>query len=356
MADLFTELTIRGVSLRNRIGVSPMCQYVADEGRANDWHFVHYGSRAVGGAGLIIVEATAVAPEGRITPWDLGLWDDGQIGPLKRITEFLRDQGSVPAIQLGHAGRKAGRSQTWLGNWRVEVSQGGWERIVAPSPVSYYPLDGAPEELTEAEISKFTDAFAGAAVRAVEAGFGIMEIHGAHGYLIHEFLSPLSNKRTDRYGGTFENRIRFLMEVIHAVRKVIPDSMPLLVRISATDWMPDEESWEPDQAVELARRMKSAGVDLVDCSSGGLVPEQKIHPVPGYQTGFSERIRREAGVLTGTVGMITDPLHARQIIQAGQADLVLIGREFLRDPYFPLHAAGRLGLDSSWPDPYHKAK
>ncbi|HRZ22246.1 MAG TPA: oxidoreductase, partial [Bacteroidales bacterium] len=194
-------------------------------------------------------EATAVAPEGRITPWDLGLWDDGQIGPLKRITEFLRDQGSVPAIQLGHAGRKAGRSQTWLGNWRVEVSQGGWERIVAPSPVSYYPLDGAPEELTEAEISKFTDAFAGAAVRAVEAGFGIMEIHGAHGYLIHEFLSPLSNKRTDRYGGTFENRIRFLMEVIHAVRKVIPDSMPLLVRISATDWMPDEESWEPDQAV-----------------------------------------------------------------------------------------------------------
>lgn len=356
MTYLFSELTIRGVSVRNRIGMSPMCQYVAFDGLANDWHFVHYGSRAVGGAGLIIVEATAVSPEGRITPYDLGLWDDGQIESLKRINQFLHEQGTVTAIQLGHAGRKAGRSKTWLGNWRVEVGQGGWERIVAPSPIEYYPGDGVPDELSEAEIQGLTDAFARAAARAVEAGFDVVEIHGAHGYLIHEFLSPLSNKRSDRYGGSFENRIRFLLEVIQSVRKVLPDSMPLFVRISATDWMPDDASWEPDHAVELSRRMKMLGVDLVDCSSGGLVPEQIIQPFPGYQTAFSGRIRSEAGVMTGTVGMITDPVQAEHILQTGQADMVLVGREFLRDPYFPLHAAARLGEDISWPDPYHKAK
>ena len=305
---------------------------------------------------MIIVEATAISTEGRITPYDLGLWDDSQIEPLKRINRFLHEHGTVSAIQLGHAGRKAGRSQTWLGNWRGEAGRGGWERIVAPSPIEYYSGDGVPEELSEAEIQGLTAAFAQAAARAVEAGFDAVEIHGAHGYLIHEFLSPLSNKRSDRYGGSFENRIRFLLEVIQSVRKVLPDRMPLFVRISATDWMPDEESWEPDQAVELSRRMKMLGVDLVDCSSGGLVPEQKIHPAPGYQTSFSDRIHSEAGVMVATVGMITDAFQAEYILQAGQADLILAGREFLRDPYFPLHAAARLGEDIPWPDPYHKAK
>lgn len=356
MAGLFDELTLRGVTFRNRIGVSPMCQYSATEGFANDWHLVHLGSRAVGGAGLVMVEATAVSPEGRITPHDLGIWDDVHMEPLARIGRFLSEQGAVAGIQLAHAGRKASRSRTWEGKNRVEPGQGGWERIVAPSPLEFYEGDGKPEELTKGEITDLVGRFARAATRAVEAGFSLVEIHAAHGYLIHEFLSPVSNRRTDSYGGSFDNRIRFLLEVITALRQVIPEQMPLAVRISATDWVEGEASWEPGQAVELAKLMKPMGVDLVDCSSGGLVQYQKLNPAPGYQTAFSERIRREAEVKTSAVGMILDAAQAEHILQTGQADMVMIGREFLRDPYFPLHAAQRLKKNIPWPNPYHLAK
>lgn len=356
MAGLFEELTLRGVTFRNRIGVSPMCQYSATDGFANDWHLVHLGSRAVGGAGLVMVEATAVSPEGRITPHCLGLWDDAHMEPLARISRFLRDQGAVAGIQLAHAGRKASRSRTWEGKKRVEPSQGGWARIVAPSPLEFYEGDGKPDELTIKEIGDLVGQFAKAAIRAVGAGFSLVEIHAAHGYLIHEFLSPISNHRSDSYGGSFENRIRFLLEIIMAVRHVIPEQMPLLVRISATDWVEGEASWEPDQAVVLAKRMKSMGVDLVDCSSGGLVQYQKLLASPGYQVAFAERIRQEAEVMTSAVGMILDPAQAGHILQTGQADMVMIGREFLRDPYFPLHAAARLQKNIKWPDQYHLAK
>ena len=351
-AGLFTPIEIRGVTLRNRIGVSPMCQYACEDGFATDWHLVHLGSRAVGGAGLVSTEATAVEERGRISPADLGIWRDEHIGALARIARFLREQGAVPAIQLAHAGRKASTRRPWEGGATITEADGGW-RPVAPSAVPFRPGDSAPMELSLAEIRTVTDAFAAAARRALHAGFQVLEIHGAHGYLIHEFASPLSNRRADQYGGSFANRIRFSLEVVRAVRDVGPDHLPLWYRISATDWV--EGGWALDDSVELARHLHAAGVDLIDCSSGGLALEQQVAAGPGYQVPFAERIRRNAGVPTGAVGLITTAPQADHIIRSGQADVVLLAREFLRDPYFPLHAAGTLGSELQPPLQYMRA-
>jgi 2,4-dienoyl-CoA reductase-like NADH-dependent reductase (Old Yellow Enzyme family) len=352
MSALLTPLTIREVTFRNRIAVSPMCQYSSEDGFANDWHLVHLGSRAAGGAGLVIMEASAVEARGRISPQDHGIWKDEHIEFLARITAFLRQQGAVPGIQLAHAGRKGSTFQPWEGNGAVPPEAGGWQPV-APSPVAFQAGYPVPAELTRAEIAGVVGAFAAAAHRALEAGFQVVELHAAHGYLIHEFLSPLSNHRTDEYGGPFENRIRFALEVTRAVRDVWPDRLPLFVRISATDWV--EAGWDIDESVELARRLRALGVDLIDCSSGGLAPQQKIPLGPGYQVLFAERIRREAGVLTGAVGMITTPQQADEIVRSGQADLVLLAREFLRDPYFALHAGKALGDAIQPPVQYGRA-
>ncbi len=338
-ASLFTPLKIRGVTLRNRIAVSPMCQYSAEDGFATDWHLVHLGSRAVGGAGLVIMEATAVEPRGRISPADVGIWKDEHIEPLARVTRFLRANGAAPGIQLAHAGRKASTAAPWSGGGVLSEGAGGWQPV-APSPVPFHPGGPPPRELSKGEIIAAADAFRSAAVRAREAGFEVAEIHAAHGYLIHQFLSPLSNRRTDEYGGAFENRTRFALEVIRAVRSAWPENLPLFLRISATDWV--EGGWDVDQSVELARRARELGVDLIDCSSGGASPDQKIALGPGYQVPFAERIRREAGILTGAVGLITSAEQAAEIVRCGQADIVLLARQFLRDPYFPLHAAREL--------------
>jgi 2,4-dienoyl-CoA reductase-like NADH-dependent reductase (Old Yellow Enzyme family) len=338
-ASLFTPLRIRDITLRNRITVSPMCQYSAEEGFANDWHLVHLGSRAVGGAGLVLMEATAVEARGRISPDDTGIWKDEHIEPLSRITRFLREHGAAAGVQLAHAGRKASTPAPWRSGSVIAPEGGGWQPV-APSAVPFHPGDPAPHELSIAEVGLIVDAFRSAAGRAVEAGFQVVEIHAAHGYLIHQFLSPLSNRRTDEYGGSFENRIRFALEVVHAVRSTWPENLPLFLRISATDWV--EGGWEVDQSVELARRVRESGVDLIDCSSGGLSPEQRIALGPGYQVPFAERIRREAGIMTGAVGLITTAGQAAEIVRSGQADLVLLARQFLRDPYFPLRAAREL--------------
>ena len=350
MPSLFDSLVLRGETLPNRIVVSPMCEYSSTDGFANDWHLVHLGSRAVGGAGLIITEAAAVVPEGRISPQDLGIWKDEHIEFLGRITRFIHSQGSVAGIQLAHAGRKASTYRPWDGDGAAPEEHGGWKNVVAPSAIPFaanYPL---PHELTHEGIQAAVQAFVKAAARAREAGFKVIEIHGAHGYLISEFLSPLANHRTDEYGGSFENRIRLLLEVVAAVRKSLPDSFPLLVRISCTGWV--EGGWTLDESVELAKYLKNAGVDLVDCSSGGNSPLAKIPMGPGYQTGFAERIRREANIMTGAVGMITSPAQADHIIRSGQADLAIIAREFLRDPYFPLRAGRELGVAIPWPVQY----
>jgi 2,4-dienoyl-CoA reductase-like NADH-dependent reductase (Old Yellow Enzyme family) len=338
-ASLFTPLAIREVTLRNRIAVSPMCQYSAEDGFANDWHLVHLGSRAVGGAGLVIMEATAVEPRGRISAADVGIWKDEHVEPLARITKFLRAHGAAAGIQLAHAGRKASTPPPWKGGGVTPPEAGGWQPV-APSRVPFQPGGAAPRELTAAEIGGIVERFRAAAGRAFQAGFQVAEIHGAHGYLIHQFLSPLSNRRTDEYGGAFENRIRFALEVARAVRSAWPASLPLFLRISATDWV--EGGWDLDQSVELARRVRECGVDLIDCSSGGASPEQRIALGPGYQVPFADRIRREAGILTGAVGLITTPEQAAEIVRCAQADLVLLARQFLRDPYFPLHAAAAL--------------
>jgi len=352
MSALFTPLTIREVTLRNRIAVSPMCQYSSEDGFANDWHLVHLGSRAAGGAGLVIMEASAVEARGRISPQDHGIWKDEHIAFLARVTAFLRQQGAVAAIQLAHAGRKASTRRPWDGAGMVPLDAGGWQPV-APSALPFQPGDPAPAELTRAEIAGLTGAFAAAAGRALEAGFQVVELHFAHGYLAHEFLSPLSNRRTDEYGGTFENRIRFALEATRAVRAVWPERLPLFVRISASDWV--EGGWDIGESVEFARGLRALGVDLIDCSSGGLSPRQKIALGPGYQVPFAARIRREAGVLTGAVGMITTPRQADEIVRAGEADLVLLAREFLRDPYFPLHAAKALGDAIQPPVQYGRA-
>jgi len=350
---LFDPLRLRGVELRNRIGVSPMCQYSSEGGYASDWHLVHIGGFATGGAGLILMEATAVAPEGRITPYDLGLWEDGQVAGLRRITDFVHGQGAVAGIQLGHAGRKASTWRPWEGEGAVPEEKGGWA-VCAPSAIPFSDTYARPHELDEAGIRRVVEAFRAAAGRAVEAGFRVVELHAAHGYLLHQFLSPLSNRRTDRYGGSFENRVRLPLEVVAAVREVWPEHLPLLVRISATDWV--EGGWTPEESVEFSRLLRENGVDLVDCSSGGLIPGVQVPIGPGYQVPFAERIRREAGVATAAVGLITEPEQADRIVREGRADMVLLAREMLRQPRWPLLAAHRLGVDVAWPVQYERAR
>ncbi|MGI4742240.1 MAG: NADH:flavin oxidoreductase/NADH oxidase [Janthinobacterium lividum] len=355
MSALFEPLTLRGLTLKNRLVVSPMCQYSAVDGFANDWHLVNLGSRAVGGAALLIQEATAVSPEGRITPEDLGIWKDEHIDFQKRINQFIEAQGSVPGVQLAHAGRKASTYTSWLGKGHgaVPEAEGGWQ-VVAPSAVAFsedYPL---PVALDAAGIKKVIADFRAATERSLAAGFKVIELHAAHGYLLHEFLSPLSNQRTDTYGGSFENRIRLLLEVVATVRQVLPEDFPLFVRISATDWT--EGGWTADESVQLSTWLRDRGVDLIDCSTGGNVEQAKIPVGPGYQVEFAERIKRETGLPTGAVGLITTPQEAEEIIATGQADLVLLAREELRDPYFPLHAAHALGADVAWPVQYERAK
>jgi 2,4-dienoyl-CoA reductase-like NADH-dependent reductase (Old Yellow Enzyme family) len=352
MPHLFEPLALRAVTLPNRIAVSPMCQYASEGGFASDWHVVHLGSRAVGGAGLVFTEATAILPDGRISPQDLGIWSDEHIDPLARIVRFIHEQGSVAGIQLAHAGRKASTYRPWDGHGTVPDGEGGWP-TVGPSPLPFGEDFAVPRMLSEDGVANIVAAFVAAARRACEAGFRIVEIHAAHGYLLHQFLSPLSNRRQDRYGGSFENRTRLLREVVTAVREVWAEDCPLFVRISATDWT--DGGWDLDQSVELARQLRPLGVDLIDCSSGGNLPKAKIPVGPGYQTPFAERIRRETGVPTGAIGLITAPAQAEHIIRAGQADLVLLAREMLRDPYWPLRAGRELGHAAPWPVQYVRA-
>lgn len=352
-AHLFTPLQLRDVTFRNRIAVSPMCEYSSEDGFANDWHLVHLGSRAVGGAALVFTEAAAVLPEGCISPQDLGVWKDEHVYMLARIFKFIIGQGAVPAVQLAHAGRKASTARPWEGDSAVDESRGGWQPIFAPSAMAFDEGYLMPRELDESGIARVRDAFADAAKRCLHAGAQVIEVHAAHGYLLHEFLSPLSNQRTDRYGGSFENRIRFLCETVEAVRRVWPERLPLFVRISATDWV--EGGWTGEDSVALARRLGPLGVDLVDCSSGGVVPHARIPVGPGYQLPFAAQVRREAHIATAAVGLITAPEQADQIIRMGEADMVFLARELLRDPYWPLHAARRLRHEMAAPVQYGRA-
>lgn len=351
---LFTPLKLRDVTLKNRIAVSPMCQYSSDDGFATDWHLVHLGSRAVGGAALVFTEATAVTPEGRISPQDLGLWKDAHGEQLSRIARFVSAQGAVPGIQLAHAGRKGSTQAPWIGTRSMTVAEGGFAPIFAPSAIPFRPADVVPVALDQAGIDRIVAAFAASARRALSAGFEVIELHVAHGYLLHQFLSPLSNQRTDFYGGSFENRVRIVRETARAVRKVWPERLPLFLRLSATDWA--EGGWTIEDSIALSRLLGEDGVDLIDTSSGGLVPGAKIPAGPGYQTGFAERIRREAGIKTGTVGFIRSAVQAEHAIGSGQADLVLLARELLRQPYWPLAAARELKADATWPKQYDRAK
>ncbi|ULQ50874.1 NADH:flavin oxidoreductase/NADH oxidase [Flavihumibacter fluvii] len=353
MSRLFSPIKIKDISFKNRVAISPMCQYSAVDGFANSWHEVHLGSRAIGGAGLIIQEATAVSPEGRITPGDAGLYDDAQIAGWKKIVEFIHQHGAIAGIQLAHAGRKAGCDLPWKGGHQLATTAGGW-RTVAPSALPFAATDVPPEALDAAGIQKVIADFKKATERVVAAGYKVVEIHGAHGYLINSFLSPLTNHRTDEYGGSFENRIRLLLRITEAVQSTWPANYPLFVRISATDWA--EGGWTIDDSVVLAGILKSKGVDLIDCSSGGLVPHVKIPVAPGYQVPFAERIKKETGILTGAVGLINTATQAEAILQNDQADLVLFARASLRNPYFPLHAAKELGDDVDWPVQYLRAK
>lgn len=353
MSHLFEPLRIKNVLLKNRIVVSPMCQYSAEDGKANDWHLVHYGSRAVGGAGLILFEAVAVCPEGRITPHDLGLWNDKQIPFLKHINHFIEQQGSVPGIQLAHAGRKAGHSSPWEGGRKLALDEGGWQSM-GPSAIAFKEGDAIPQAMSIDEIKQCVQNFKQAALRAKQADFRVIEIHGAHGYLINEFLSPVSNKRTDDYGGSFENRIRLLLEIIDQIREVWPEENPLFVRISATEWV--EGAWSLEDSIRLASILKNRSIDLIDCSSGGNVASAVIPVKPLFQVKFAEQIKKATGIMTGAVGLITSAEEANSIIKENKADLVLLGRELLRDPYFPLHAAQSLGIDVQWPLQYERAK
>lgn len=353
MSLLFSPLKIKSIVLKNRIVVSPMCQYSCVDGFANDWHLVHLGSRAVGGAALIIQEATAVTAAGRISYGDMGLWKDEQIASLQRITSFIHAQGAVAGIQLAHAGRKASCELAWLGGEQFKEGEHHWQ-TAAPSPIPFYETDMVPHALTVAEIKDTIIAFKEAAIRAGKAGFKVLELHAAHGYLINEFLSPLSNQRTDEYGGSFENRIRFLLETLEAVQSVWPSDLPLFVRISAVDW--EEDGWTINDSINLARILKEKGVDLVDASSGGISATAKINAGPGYQVPFAAAIKKDAGMLTGAVGIITNARQAEEILQQQQADLIFMARELLRDPYFPLHAAKALAEDIEWPQQYARAK
>jgi 2,4-dienoyl-CoA reductase-like NADH-dependent reductase (Old Yellow Enzyme family) len=354
MANLFSPLTIKNIELKNRIAISPMCEYSSEDGFANEWHLVHLGSIAVGGAALVITEATAVSPEGRITFADLGIYHDEHITKLKQIIDFAHAQGTIMGIQLGHAGRKASRTQPWTGGKQIPSDQqNGW-KAVAPSAVSFTDGEEAPLELDKAGIEKIKADFKAAAGRALTAGFKVIELHGAHGYLLHQFMSPLSNQRTDEYGGSFENRIRLTLEVVDAVQEVWPKENPLFIRISATDWT--EGGWTADESVALAKILKDKGVDLIDVSTGGNVANAKIPLKPGYQVEFADKVKKESGILTGAVGLITTAHQADEIIREGEADIVSMAREILRDPHFPLRAAHELGHEVKWPVQYERAK
>jgi 2,4-dienoyl-CoA reductase-like NADH-dependent reductase (Old Yellow Enzyme family) len=353
MSLLFTPLRLRAVELRNRITVSPMCEYSSVEGFANDWHLVHLGSRAVGGAGLVLTEAAAVSPEGRISFRDLGIWEEEHVEGLARITAFITAQGAVPGIQLAHAGRKASRNAPWEGDLHVGPESGGW-KTVGPAAEAFGPGYDTPHALSDEEIHRVVADFRAAAGRAVRAGFRVVEIHAAHGYLLHQFISPLSNSRTDVWGGSFEGRTRLVRTVTAEVRKVLPDQVPLFVRLSCTDWV--DGGWSINDSVALARLLKLEGADLIDCSSGGVVPGVKIPAAPGYQVPFAARIRSEAGIATGAVGIIVASGQAEEILRKGEADLIFMARELLRDPYFPLRASGELGVEGPWPPQYLRAR
>lgn len=353
MSKLFSPLRIRGITLKNRIAVSPMCQYSCVEGMVTDWHLVHLGSRAIGGAALILTEATAVAPEGRISPDDAGIWNDAHAEAFGKIAGFIYSANAVPGIQLAHAGRKASTYAPGKGDGEVKPENGGWPTL-APSAIRFSDSYPQPKEMTKNDIHHLVEQFRKAADRSIQAGFKLIEIHAAHGYLLHEFLSPLSNKRYDEYGGSFENRIRILLEVLDAIRSVTADSFPVIVRISSTDWV--EGGWDIEQSVQLAQKLKESGADLIDASSGGNISHARIPVGPGYQVPFAERIKRESGIMTGAVGLITLPDQAEQIIAAGQADIVLLAREMLRNPYWPLFAARQLKSDIEWPRQYLRAK
>ena len=352
MSKLFTELTIRGTTFRNRLWVSPMCQYSSEDGLPTDWHLVHLGSRAVAGAGAVFVEATAVSPEGRISPSDSGIWTDVHTEEFVRITRFIKDQGCVPGIQIAHAGRKASTSAPWNGGKKVEIDDGGWD-VVAPSAIAFaddYPM---PREMDASDIEKVKSDFVAAALRSVNAGFQVIELHAAHGYLLHEFLSPLSNKRSDEYGGDLAGRTKLPMDVAKAVRDEVPQHIPIFVRISATDWA--DGGWDLEQSIEFAKMLKHAGIDLIDCSTGGLVSYAQIPVEPNYQVPFAEAIRRKAGIATAAVGMITEPQQAEAILDAGQADAIMVARQFLREPYLAFRAAKELGASIDVPKQYGRA-
>ncbi len=353
MSRLFSILKLRELAFRNRIFVSPMCQYSSREGFPTDWHLVHLGSRAVGGAGMVMVEATAVSPQGRISPDDSGIWSDAHAGAFQPITRFIREQGAVAGIQLAHAGRKASTDRPWLGGGPLGPDKRGWQPI-APSPVPFTPVHPVPREMTAEDLEAVRIQFVDAARRAHDAGFQVIEIHMAHGYLLHEFLSPLANKRKDEFGGSLENRVRFPVSVARAVRDAWPAGLPVFVRLSATDWV--EGGWDLAQSIALSRILKDTGIDLIDCSSGGAVYKADIPMGPGYQTPFATAIRREAGIPTGTVGFIIDPMQAEHIVATGLADAVILAREMLRNPYWPMYAAMRLKVDIPWPVQYLRAK
>jgi 2,4-dienoyl-CoA reductase-like NADH-dependent reductase (Old Yellow Enzyme family) len=353
MSKLFNPLRLRDVRFKNRVFVSPMCQYSSLDGMPTDWHFVHLGSRAVGGAGLVMVEATAVCPSGRITPWDSGIWSDDHARAFERPVAFVKGAGSVPGIQLAHAGRKASTDAPWRGGRPLGAGSGNWQPA-APSAIAFdaeYPI---PYEMSAADIDALVGDFAAAANRSLAAGFDVIEIHMAHGYLLHEFLSPLSNRRTDEYGGTFENRVRLPLRVARAVREGWPAHLPVFVRISCTDWV--EDGWDLEQSIAFCACLKGMGIDLIDCSSGGLVPNARIPAGPGYQVPFAAAVRRETGIATGAVGLITHPMQAEQIVRTEQADAVFLARELLRDSYWPLRAAAALRSEIRWPEQYERAR
>jgi 2,4-dienoyl-CoA reductase-like NADH-dependent reductase (Old Yellow Enzyme family) len=353
MSHLFSPLDLRQLTLRNRVFVSPMCQYSSEDGMPTDWHLVHLGSRAVGGAALVMVEATAVSPVGRISPWDSGMWSSEHGTAFKRISRFIRENGAAPAVQLAHAGRKASTDRPWLGGKPLGANQGGWQTI-APSAIAFSAEHPVPREMTTEDIGALVEQFSSSARWSLEGGFEVVELHMAHGYLLHEFLSPLSNHRTDDFGGSLANRMRLPLRVAKAVRDIWPAKWPVFVRISASDWA--EGGWDLPQSITLAGELKKLGVDLIDCSSGGLIPNVRIPAAPGYQVPFAEAIRRELGIATGAVGMITQPQQAEEIVATGKADVVLLARQLLQDPYWPLRAASELGADIVWPNQYGRAK
>jgi 2,4-dienoyl-CoA reductase-like NADH-dependent reductase (Old Yellow Enzyme family) len=353
MSQLFSTFKLRELTFRNRIFVSPMCQYSSLDGFPTDWHLVHLGSRAVGGAGLVMVEATAVSPQGRISPDDSGIWSDAHAQAFAPIVRFIREQGAVAGIQLAHAGRKASTDRPWLGGGPLGPEKRGWQPI-APSPLPFTPDHPVPREASAADLDTIRSQFVDAAKRARDTGFQVIEIHMAHGYLLHEFLSPMTNHRKDEYGGSLENRMRFPLSVAQVVRNSWPSDLPIFVRISATDWV--EGGWDLAQSIELCKKLKEIGIDLIDCSSGGLMPQAVIPAGPGYQTPFATAIKKEVGIPTGTVGLITDPIQAEQIIATGLADAVVLAREMLRNPYWPMQAAQALKVDLPWPVQYLRAK